>query len=258
MQSRFFLNEIGVKQCFYVVMLRLCSCARRLLGAVRPGDAVQPSVRGLELDEQHRHQLRPPRRQRERRSPARGGRGRGGAQQSHQQLSQRTGLEWKRHWDYQSSAWRRAANETARVNPHRPLHRRYIIGESSFFLLRALLIQLCIAAWNALWSVSKSATVKSRIFIWPQYLDNKYAFQPHAGKSTSSPLLLFFLNRKKNTVTSSGMIMARTWKHYITQSKPVAQDMASAWHAWIGDAAAAQKAERPRAAKLLKNTHIYI
>lgn len=134
-QSRFFLNEIGVKQCFYVVMLRLCPCARRLLGAVRPGDAVQPSVRGLELDEQHRHQLCPPRRQRERRSAARGGRGRGGAQQSHQQLSQRTGLEWKRQSETISrvlEVWR-AADETARVNPHRPLHRRYVIGESSSF-----------------------------------------------------------------------------------------------------------------------------
>lgn len=90
----------------------------------------------------------------------------------------------------------RAANETARVNPHRPLHQRYVIRESSF-LLRALLIQLCIAAWNALWSVSKSATVKSRIFIWPQYLDNKYAFQPHAGKSPPCPPLFFFPIEKK-------------------------------------------------------------
>lgn len=85
--------------------MRFCSGSRRLLGAVRPGDAVQPSVGGLELDKQHRHQLRPPCRQSGGRAPARGGRGRGGPQQGHQQLSQRTGLEWQRHWDKQPSAW---------------------------------------------------------------------------------------------------------------------------------------------------------
>lgn len=75
--------------------------------------------------------------------------------------------EWQRHWDNSQVLefwW--AANETARVNPQRPLHQSYVIGESSFSLC-ALLIQLYIAAWNALWSMSKATTVESWIFIWP-------------------------------------------------------------------------------------------
>lgn len=101
-------------------MLRLCSCTRLFVGAVRPGDAVQPSIGSLELDEQHRHQLRPPCHQSEWRPPVRGGRGKGRPQPSHHQLSRRTGqcdrdtettVEGLEVW------W--AANETARLNPQK-------------------------------------------------------------------------------------------------------------------------------------------
>lgn len=80
-------------------------------------------------------------------------------------------------------------------------------------------------------SVSFLKTVKSLIYL-ALASDNKYDFIAGFGCMLES---LFLEDVSINTVTSSGMIMGFTWKYYIIQIKPVAENMASACNAWKDD-----------------------
>lgn len=88
-----------LQECFLFPVFSSPS-PRWFLSAVRPRDAVQPRVRSLELDRQHCHQLRPPRRQSARRPRRKPGRGpRGGSTQLSQTTREQVRKEVEKHSD---------------------------------------------------------------------------------------------------------------------------------------------------------------